>query len=101
MTGAYIRSLQTVREDAEAATRASPNLRQSFLDWYASLPPVSSHRPFAMAEMEAALGTQGKYLSPILLSLGWQRKRRWTGGGQYSRFWVPPADFNPFRSRTG
>jgi hypothetical protein len=44
-----------------------------------------------MAEFEAALATQGKYLSPILLNLGWIRKRRWTGSGQYSRYWVPPA----------
>lgn len=95
MPTAYISALNRDVENLPQAAYPAPDLRQSFLDWYASLPPVSRRRPFAMAEMEAALGTQGRYLSPILLTLGWQRKRKWTGGGQYSRFWVPPADLRP------
>jgi hypothetical protein len=35
--------------------------------------------------------TQGKWLSPVLLELGWRRKRIWSGTGQYHRYWVPPA----------
>jgi hypothetical protein len=44
-----------------------------------------------MSELEQALATQGKYLGPVLLRLGWQRKRKWTGYGEYNRYWIPPV----------
>ncbi|WP_247572578.1 hypothetical protein [Ralstonia solanacearum] len=85
---AYIKLLQQ-----QAATVSPPRspLQQRFLQWYVALPEVTRDRPFSMAEFEQALGTQGKYISPILLGLGWQRKRRWSALGQYHRYWVPPA----------
>jgi hypothetical protein len=66
-----------------------PDLRTRFLAWHNSLPEVSKHRPFAMLEIEKALNTQGRFLSPILLSEGWKRKRKWNSKGQYHRYWVP------------
>jgi hypothetical protein len=42
-----------------------------------------------MVELETALSTQGKYLSPEVLGLGWQRRRKWASSGQYRRYWVP------------
>ena len=33
---------------------------------------------------------QGKYISAILLSLGWCRRRHWSTTGQYNRYWLPP-----------
>lgn len=35
---------------------------------------------------EAALNTRGKYLGPILLNLGWRRRRLYRTLGPYSRF---------------
>lgn len=92
MSSAYITKLQR-EQQAEAANEspAAPVLRERFLDWYAAVPEIARQRAFAMGEFEQALGTQGRYLSPILLSLGWRRKRRWTGAGQYNRYWVPPG----------
>jgi hypothetical protein len=81
-------------ESAAASPPPSPRsaLRERFLAWYGDLPTVSRDRPFSMLEFEAALNTQGKYISPVLLELGWTRKRRWaSGGGQYNRYWVPPT----------
>lgn len=66
------------------------SLRQRFLDWYRSLPEFTRHRRFAMSDFEVALKSQGKHISPVLLDLGWQRKRIWTTTGQYHRYWVPP-----------
>ena len=43
-----------------------------------------------MVEFEGALKTQGKYISPVLLELGWRRKRVWSTTGQYHRYWEPP-----------
>ena len=40
-------------------------------------------RRFSMAEFETALKTQGKYISHVLLELGWRRKRIWSTTGQY------------------
>jgi len=34
-----------------------------------------------MIEFEQALGTQGRYLSPVPLAPGWRRKRKWGNTG--------------------
>jgi len=39
-----------------------------------------------MSEFEEALKTQNKWISPVLLELGWQRKRIWSTSGQYHRY---------------
>jgi len=85
---AYIKQLN--RLIATASPVKSP-LQQQFQEWYGSLPQIARNRPFSMTEFEQALGTQGRYISSVLLELGWQRKRRWSSRGQYHRFWVPPA----------
>jgi hypothetical protein len=46
--------------------------------------------PLGMSEFEKALKAQGKYISPVLLELGWRRKRIWSTTGQYHRYWEPP-----------
>jgi hypothetical protein len=82
-----------LRKEAEAR-RARPSqpssLRDRFLSWYASLPAVSRDRRFSMTEFEAALKTQGRYISPVLLELGWTRKRVWSTTRQYHRYWQSP-----------
>jgi len=90
MTSAYIASLNKALETV-ASHEAAPSLRQRLLDWLAALPDIARNRAFAMAELERALSTQGKYLSPILLELGWRRGRKWSSQGQYNRFWLPPT----------
>ena len=76
---------------ATAPTAAEPrDLRSRFAAWYTALPEFARQRPFAMAEFEAALDTQGRYLSPVLIDLGWRRGRQWVSRHQYLRFWLPP-----------
>src|SRR6516165_3314084 len=81
--------------DKAKARRAQPSKPSTLLDrftvWYRSLPPVSRERRFSMSEIAAALKTQGKYISPVLLELGWRRKRVWSTTGQYHRYWEPPS----------
>ena len=78
--------------EAQRAQRAQPSsMRDRFSRWYDSLPAVSRERRFAMSELEVALKTQGKYISPVLLELGWRRKRIWSTTGQYHRYWEPPT----------
>lgn len=84
---AYIRSLKQQIEQSTA--RQPSSLQVRFLQWYNGLPEVARHRAFAMQEFEQALGSQGKYISPVLLELGWQRKRKWCSKKQYHRYWVP------------
>lgn len=92
MTSAYISSLRrSLAEEADAPQLSKPDLRQRFLDWLDSQPEISRFRPYSMTELEKALGTQGRYLSPVLLRLGWERRRKWTGKTQYLRYWVPPG----------
>lgn len=80
------------RAEAQRAQPSQPStLRDRFIAWHRTLPGVSRDRRFAMTEFEAALKTQGKYISPVLLELGWRRKRVWSTTGQYFRFWIPPA----------
>lgn len=87
MTTAWERELL---EEENAAQLSKPDLKQRFLAWFDSQPEISRIRPYSMVEMEQALGTRGRLLSPILLSLGWDRRRRWSGKGQSPRYWVPP-----------
>lgn len=96
---AYITLLNRQLEAKAGAdsSAAASDLRLRFVEWYDGLPEISRCGPFAMVELEKALSTQGKYLSSILLSLGWQRKRKWSGGGQYVRYWVPPLSVKQFR----
>jgi hypothetical protein len=92
MTSAYISSLRrSLAGETEAPQLSKPDLRQRFLDWLDSQPEISRFRPYSMTELEKALGTQGRYLSPVLLRLGWERRRKWTGKTQYLRYWVPPS----------
>jgi hypothetical protein len=91
MTSAYIAGLNAGLEVASSPP-AAPSLHQRFIDWYATLPEIARQRPFAMIELERALSTQGKYLSTILLELGWRRGRKWSSRGQYNRYWLPPEN---------
>lgn len=92
MSSAYIRSLQRTLDD-EAIPRQlfKPDLKQRFIEWFASVPEVSRVRPYSMAELERALGTQGRFLAPVLEGLGWERRRKWSSTGANPRYWVPPS----------
>jgi hypothetical protein len=85
---AYIHSLQQM-QPAPTCDAARPPLETRFLEWINNLPEFARNRPFSMREFEVALGTQGRFLSPVLLRLGWRRQRRWSSQGQYHRYWVP------------
>jgi hypothetical protein len=90
----YIAGLERLRKEAEKQSiyaQSHADLHARFLAWFNSLPEVSRCRPFAMIEIEKALYTQGKYISPILLCEGWQRKRKWSSKSQYHRYWIPPC----------
>lgn len=92
MPSAYISAL---RRSVEAETAPlhpiKPNLKQRFKDWFDSQPEISRVRPYSMVELERALGTQGRFLSPILLSLGWERRRKWSSTGLSPRYWISPG----------
>lgn len=91
MGTAYIATLNGLLEAPQSSTAAPEDtLETRFLAWFEGLPEVTRKRPFAMAEFERAMGTQGKYLSPVLIRLGWQRKRDWSGSAHYNRYWVRP-----------
>ena len=68
------------------------SLRQKLINWHSDLPEVSRDRPFSMKEIETAVKSQGRFISIVLLDLGWQRKRKWSTKGRYMRYWLPPAD---------
>ena len=89
---AYIKSLQRMVDEERISTPAAPtsSLEQRFVVWFEAIPEVSRFRPYSMVEIEQALSTQGRYLSPIMLRLGWKRRRKWSSEGQYHRYWTPP-----------
>jgi hypothetical protein len=95
MPSAYIRSLQrSLATEAVSPELSKSDLKQRFIQWYEGVPEISRVRPYSMVELERALGTQGRFLSPILLNLGWERRRRWSSTGQSPRFWMPPVPNN-------
>lgn len=91
MCSAYIQELN--RQLAAQTPPAQPqSLRDRFLNWYRELPAFTRDRFFSMSEFEAALKTRGRHISPVLLDLGWRRKRIWSTTGQYHRYWQPPQN---------
>lgn len=87
---AYLRSLEKLLPPPATKPRVSP-LEARFLEWFTTLPEFTRNRPFSMQEFEQALGTQGRFLSPVLLRLGWRRQRRWSSRGQFHRYWLLPS----------
>ena len=91
MPSAYIKSLQrSLDAEAEPPQLSKMDLKQRFIEWFASVPEISRVRPYSMVELERALETQGRFLSPILEGLGWERRRKWSSKGANPRYWVPP-----------
>lgn len=89
MSSAYLRSLEK-QLPLPASKPKVPPLETRFLAWFNSLPEFTRDRPFSMREFELALGTQGRFISPVLLRLNWQRRRQWSSRGQYFRMWIRP-----------
>jgi hypothetical protein len=87
----YAAQLRREAEAQRAQSSQPSSLRDRFVAWHGGLPAVSRERRFSMSEIEAALKTQGRYISPVLLDLKWTRGRVWsTTTGQYNRYWLPP-----------
>lgn len=87
MTNRWSREL---REEASADPLSISDLKKRFLAWFDNQPEISRIRPYGMVEMEQALGVPGRLLGPVLLALGWERRRKWSSTGQSPRYWVPP-----------
>ena len=85
---AYIKKL---KQQQYYSYQPQISLHQKIMDWHRNLPEVSRSRAFSMQEIEDAVNSQGRYISAVLLELGWQRKRKWSTHGQYFRYWLPPA----------
>lgn len=89
MTNRWSRELL---EEAVTDQLSKPGLKHRFLAWFDSQPEISRVRPYGMIELERALGTPGRVLGPVLMSLGWTRHRQWGGSGPFVRFWLPPSN---------
>lgn len=88
---AYIRECNRYIAEYEARIRTpAAGLQDRFVRWYTSLPPVARDRRFSMGEFESALGRPGRFISPVLVQLGWQRRRAWSNKSHYLRYWIPP-----------
>ena len=87
-------------KEAGVAGLSTPDLKQRFTAWFDSQPEISRNRPYGMIELEGALSTPGRLLSPVLLALGWQRHRKWSSTGQSPRYWVPPTAQGAHRMST-
>lgn len=68
---AYIQSLK-LPPGYPSVQGDTPRLQKRFTIWFATVPEVAQQRPWSMIEFEQALGTQGRYISPVLLALGWR-----------------------------
>jgi hypothetical protein len=78
-----------VTRSAERAAQLKP-LHTIIGEWYASLPPPHRAPYYTTAALAKRFNTVPRFVGTALHKLGWQRKRQWTGGGPYTRYWVPP-----------
>jgi hypothetical protein len=87
---AYLKSLQQSAPDRPEVGNDVDDLKDRVQAWFAGLPAFTRQRPYSIREVEVALERPGRLLSPALLALGWQRKRRWSSRAHYHRYWMPP-----------
>jgi hypothetical protein len=90
MRSAFIRELEKQLPPTVSKPKTTP-LEMRLQAWLATLPEFTRLRPFSMGELELALNTQGRHISPVLIALGWVRKRKWDSKQHYHRYWVPPG----------
>ncbi len=88
---AYLKSLQQAIADPGLDRNEDHDLTTRVQEWFDGLPAFTRQRPYSIREVEIALKRPGRLLSPALLALGWQRKRRWSSRAHYHRYWLPPA----------
>lgn len=91
----YIRRLRewSAARHAEAAAIRAHNARPldvKIRDWYAALPANERQPYYTMDELVLIFKTAPGRIGTALHFLGWQRRRRFSGGGSHARFWVPP-----------
>ena len=86
---AYVQRLE--KAVTESSPPRPPDLQERFQAWVNGLPEFTRQRSFSMREFEQALSSPGRLISPVLLALGWTRKRRWDSRGHYHRYWIPPC----------
>ena len=87
---AYIQNLK-LPPGTPSVQGDTPSPQKRFTIWFATVPQIAQHRPASMIAFEQHLGTQGRYISPVLLALGWRRKREWGTTERYFRYWTPPV----------
>lgn len=85
---AYIAELRRTISQTACPTKR-PSLEKRFRGWFDSLPAEMKNRPFSMHEFEEAMGSHGRYISAVLVQLGWRRMRVWSAQ-RYCRYWIPP-----------
>ena len=91
LMSAFLKQLNDAQIADQAIAHPTP-LEKRFTEWFVELPEFSRDRLWSMAEFEQALGAPGRLVSPVLLRLGWERKRKWSSRGQYHRYWIPKGD---------
>lgn len=90
MCSAYLRSLEKLLTPPASKPKVPP-LEARFLEWFNSLPEFTRNRFWSIQEIAVALGTQPRFLSPILVAHNWVRNRKWDNKKHYHRYWVPPT----------
>lgn len=91
----YIQQLRqaTAERLAAAAAIRAHNARpldQKIQDFFAALPPEERRAQYKMSELVLIFNVASSRIGTALHAAGWQRKRRFAGGGSYARYWVPP-----------
>jgi hypothetical protein len=74
LSGACLAELNKLTEAQRSRSSQPSSVSDRFKRWYHLLPAVSRNRRFSMSVFEAAPRTQGKFISPVLLELGWRSR---------------------------
>jgi hypothetical protein len=75
----------------ERAEQLKP-LHVKIQDWHGSLPHPHRKPHYTMDELVQQFNMAPRFIGEALHKLGWQRKRKWDGGGPYGRYWIPPGE---------
>ncbi len=88
----YMDSLrkQAAEYQAAAQARRPQPLAEQVRRWWEALPPAQRKEAYALEELRQLFRVSPGRLGVALHACGFQRRRRWTGGDPYRRFWIPP-----------
>jgi hypothetical protein len=90
LEGLKRRAAELQERQTAAQLERSRSLECRIRDWYENLPGRERQPSYTMSQLVLLFGTAPGLIGAALHRLQWERKRQWSAGGAFARYWQPP-----------